>query len=282
MDYTLAQMNPMTGDIEGNRKQIEETIQEADSDVVVFPEMALPGYCVGDRVENDQFVEENLDALERIAEETDDTAAVVGYLDADGEERYNAAAVLHDGEVQGTVYKRLLPNYRYFDDERYFEAGEEAGVVSLMLDDEELDLGVSICEDMWDEEYEESPIADLAAAGADIVININASPFEPGKREQRDAIIREHVEETGLSFLYVNTVGAADVGKNVLAFDGESRVYSGEGELVAVADRFEETAVTVDPVEADIVEPEDASREESIYEALTMALRDYMDKNGFE
>jgi len=283
MKYELAQINPKTADIQGNKEKIQAKIENTNTDVIAFPEMSLTGYCLGDRVGNDEFLKHSQDTLAEIAENTGETAAVIGFLD--GEEngpRYNAAAIVQNGEIKDKIHKQLLPNYRYFDDKRYFEPGEPTTPTTLEIDGDEIDLGVSICEDMWDSEYERAPISDLAEEGADAIININASPFEPGKTQGRQNIIEQHIEDAGIPFLYVNTVGAADVGKNILAFDGESLAYNGDGQLVGVGKKFEEDTLTLDPETANQQIIEDRSWEKETYDALTMALEDYMEKTGFD
>ncbi|WP_231512966.1 nitrilase-related carbon-nitrogen hydrolase [Haloferax mediterranei] len=185
IDVTLSQVNPTTGDIKGNTDRIVDSLERAEqdgSDVVVFPEMAITGYCIRDLIEDETFVDENRRALDYIRRRTGDTAVVVGVIDRDDRGVYNAAAVLQNGTVRGIARKVLLPNYRYFDDERYFEAGEDISPIQIAVNGEQMDLGVTVCEDMWDEEYDRQPITELADAGADLLININASPFEAGKR----------------------------------------------------------------------------------------------------
>lgn len=288
---TLAQINPTTGDINGNTELILEELDQATAagvDLVVYPEMAITGYCILDLVEDDAFIAANRAALDRIRERTGDTAVVVGFVDHDKQGKYNAAAVLHDGEIKGVARKVLLPNYRYFDDERYFEPGEIIAPITVEVGDQSLNLGVSVCEDMWDEEYDRQPIPELAEKGAGLIININASPFETGKRKQRHEAIQRHIAETGRSFLYVNTVGAADVGKNVVVFDGDSLAYAGDGTLLAKGEQFSADRVTVTvsqssgPLEETRPPPSMERREKELYEALVMALRDYTRKTGFE
>jgi NAD+ synthase (glutamine-hydrolysing) len=285
--YRMAQMNPVTGDIEGNTDEIIATLEaEDDADVVVFPEMAVTGYTVGDMVEDDAFIEDNMDALDEIAAYTEDTAVVVGFVDdgryADDDGLYNAAAVLYEGEVKDTVEKSLLPSYRYFDDDRYFDAGDDTTPVDLEIDGEEVSLGVSICEDMWDEAYDRSPVDELAEQGAEVIVNINASPYEVGKREDRLKTIRGHVEEHEVPFLYANTVGAADVGGNVLVFDGQSLAVDADGEVIAAGQQFGEDTVEAVFEDAEALDLPDRSREAELFDALAYGLQDYMDKTGFD
>ncbi|SIR65063.1 NAD+ synthase (glutamine-hydrolysing) [Haladaptatus litoreus] len=290
---TLAQINPTTADIEGNTEQILDELERATADgadIVVFPEMAITGYCILDLVEDDALINENQIALDRIRERTGETVVVVGFVDEDNEGKYNAAAVLQDGSIKGVVHKVLLPNYRYFDDERYFEPGEEVAPIDVEIGGRTVSLGVSVCEDLWDEGYDRKPIAELAREGADVIVNINASPFATGKRQERHELIQRHINATGLPVLYLNTVGVADVGKNVLIFDGDSLAYAADGTFLARGEQFEEDRVTVtvggSKPTLDVPHPRSSPvrecREQELYEALVTGLRDYVRKTGFE
>jgi NAD+ synthase (glutamine-hydrolysing) len=292
MRIALAQLNPTSGDINGNAAKIVRAIDEARrqrADVLVTPEMALPGYCIGDLVENAGFLAANERAMQEIAAASRGLTSIVGFIDHKPAERnedgairkYNAAAVVRDGQVLQRAHKTLLPNYRYFDDKRYFTAGS----VRVPIDLAGTRVGVSICEDMWDDFYAVKPLPELAAAGAEIVFNLNASPFYAGKRQERDALIRRHVRQIGRPLVYVNTVGAADNGKNIIPFDGESLVYDADGRLIAMAAQFAEELLVVElgpgaPARAPIPLPP-FDREREIYDALMMALREYMRKTGF-
>jgi NAD+ synthase (glutamine-hydrolysing) len=296
MRVALAQLNPVSGDIDGNAQKICAAITEAVSqgaDLLVAPEMVLPGYCIGDLVENVDFLAANDRAIERIAEASRGITSVVGFIDYNLHQRndngtvrkYNAAAVMRDGRILQRARKALLPNYRYFDDKRFFAPGESREPVGIPTAAGPTLIGVSICEDMWDDFYEIKPLPELAAKGAAVIVNLNASPFYPGKRHERDALIRRHVAEERRPLVYVNTVGAADNGKNIIAFDGESLVYDEHGRLIAIGRQFEEELLVVDlgagavPHAAAELPPLDRERE--IYDALVMGLRDYMRKSHF-
>src|SRR4051794_25709621 len=220
MRIALAQINPTSGDIEGNTTRILAALDAAvrqGADLFLTPEMALPGYCIGDLVEDAGFLAANERAMQRIAAAARDMTAVVGFIDFDAAARnesgairkYNAAAVVRNGVVLQRAHKTLLPSYRYFDDKRFFSPAEERAPVAIPLaTGESIQLGVSICEDLWDEYYDIKPLDELAAKGADLLININASPFCPGKRQERDALIRDHIRRLGKPLVYINTVGA--------------------------------------------------------------------------
>jgi NAD+ synthase (glutamine-hydrolysing) len=296
MRIALAQINPLSGDIAGNTARILDALEAArtrGADVVVTPEMALPGYCIGDLVEDARFLAANEQAMLSIACRARGITAVVGFVDFDPSARndngtirkYNAAAVVRDGHVLQRARKSLLPNYRYFDDKRFFTPGERRETVDVDASGNSIRLGVSICEDMWDEFYDVKPLAELTAQGAGVLLNLNASPFYPGKRHIRDALIRAHIRTLRKPLVYINTVGAADNGKNIIPFDGESLVYDAQGRLIALGKQFSEELLVVDVGPGAAPQPEltlpPVDREREMYDALVMALRDYMQKTGF-
>jgi NAD+ synthase (glutamine-hydrolysing) len=300
MRIALAQLNPTSGDIEGNTARILAALEEAvrqKADLLLTPEMALPGYCIGDLVEDAGFLAANERAMQRVAAAAHDITAVVGFIDfnlaarneSGGIRKYNAAAVVRNGAVLQRAHKTLLPSYRYFDDKRFFsQAARREPVAVPISGGRTVRLGISICEDLWDEYYHVKPLAELAAQGADVLININASPFCPGKRHERDAVIRAHIRQLGKPIVYINTTGAADNGKNIIPFDGESLVYDAHGRLLAVAPQFAEALLVVDldpcaraDAKAGVALPP-LDRDREMYDALVMGLRDYMRKTGFE
>ena len=296
MRIALAQLNPTSGDIEGNAAKILDAIasaKAADADVVVTPEMALPGYCNGDLVEDEGFLTANERAMRRIADAARDITAVVGFIDVNASARnesgsirkHNAAAVVRDGVILQRAHKTLLPSYRYFDDKRFFAPGERREPVTVPSSRGPVRLGVSICEDLWDEFYDIKPLSELVAKGADVLLNLNASPFCPGKRHERDEIIRRHLEVLRKPLAYVNTTGAADNGKNIIPFDGESLVYDAAGRLIAIGRQFEEQLLVVDldsSNTAPAIELPPINTDREKYDGLVMALRDYMRKTGFD
>jgi len=296
MRIALAQLNPTSGDINGNAAKILDALDQAraaGADLVVTPEMALPGYCIGDLVEDEGFLAANERAMLRIADAARGITAVVGFIDVNPGARnengairkYNAAAVVRDGRILQRAHKTLLPSYRYFDDKRFFTPGDCREPVSVPVKGGQINLGVSICEDLWDEFYPIKPLAELAAQGADILLNLNASPFCPGKRHERDEIIRRHLAVVRKPLVYINTTGAADNGKNIIPFDGESLVYDAAGRLIALGRQFDEQLMVVDvgpSTEAPALELPPIDRDREIYDGLVMGLSDYMRKTGFE
>lgn len=304
MDFmpSLAQINPKTGDIRGNARKIIRAIEQArqeGSDLVVFPEMCLTGYCLDEKLLiNAQFLGENRRVLlEGILPACDRIAAIVGFIDHDegrvGPDgqivRHNAAAVMQNGKLLQVVHKRLLPAYRYFEDKRYFRPGEGVEPVLLETRAGKVSIGVLICEDLWDEGYESKPCAVYKEKGVDYLCCINASPFvgsglgqRDGKRFERQQLIRKQVARYGVPIIYVNTVGVGDNGKNIIPFDGLSMAYDREGKLVAALKQFSEDQQSVrfeNGLAAAVPEPP-FDREEEIYGALVMGVRDYYDKAG--
>jgi NAD+ synthase (glutamine-hydrolysing) len=296
MRVALAQLNPTSGDIDGNVERVRTALADARAeraDLVVAPEMVLPGYCIGDLLEDTDFLAANEEAVHRVAAAARGITAVVGFIDHDPGARnengtvrkYNAAAVVRDGRILQRARKSLLPNYRYFDDRRFFAPADRREAVDVVVGRGTACIGVSICEDMWDDFYAVKPLPELAAQGATILFNLNASPFHPGKRQTREAVIRRHVSELQRPIVYVNTVGAADNGKNVIVFDGESLVYDRHGRLIAMAPAFREELLIVDlgadaPEHAEIELPATESERE-MFDALVLGLRDYVRKTGF-
>ena len=292
MKIALVQMSPVTGDLKGNTQRIKNEIvkaRENKADLIIFPEMALTGYCISDLVEDDLFITKNKELIYDLAKETENTAIIVGFIDYDKKKKnndgrirkYNAAVLIQNKKILGIIHKTLLPNYRYFDDKRYFTQGEERKPIKIKINGIDIKLGISICEDMWDDDYDIKPVKELAHKGADIIININASPFYPGKINKREEIIKRHIKETGLHFIYLNTVGSADNGKNIIPFDGQSLVYNKAG-LIAIGKQFEEETIFVDLDKNENVLKPVFNREKELFEALIMSLKDYAKQTGFK
>lgn len=300
---SLAQLNPKSGDLRGNTRLILDAIHLAadqGAHLLLTPEMCLTGYCLDEKLLiNRRFLRENRRILlEEIAPACTRLAAVVGFVDFDegvqgpdsGPLRYNAAAVLHQGRVTQVVHKRLLPSYRYFDDKRYFTAGNRVEPARLSFPEGILRLGVLICEDLWDDHYSLKPCRMYAEQGVDLLACINASPFvcsnpgrQDGKRFVRERIALGQVGRYGVPLAWVNTVGVGDNGKNIIPFDGGSAAYDGEGRLAVQMPLFEAGQQTVEfdgRITVQTVSRPEYDREGEIFDALVMSVRDYYDKIG--
>jgi NAD+ synthase (glutamine-hydrolysing) len=248
----LAQINMTVGDLDGNSAKIIANIasaRESGADVVVFPELAVTGYPPEDLLLKRGFVEANAAALERISRETKGITAIVGFVDTDSD-IFNAAAVLHDGEIAGIEHKFFLPNYGVFDEDRYFQVGTSTRVYKLG----HIVFGVEVCEDVW---YAEGPHATQSlVGGAHIVFDINSSPFHAGKWRFRERMLGTRAADNSCAMVYLNAVG----GQDELVFDGNSLVVGPTGEVLFRCKSFEEQLAIVDidlsPVEhARLVDP---------------------------
>ena len=286
-----AQLNFVVGDLDGNQNRIVETIEWARTeavDMVVFSELSITGYPPEDLVLRRGFVDANLACLKEIATYVEDEVVIVGFVDVaddvDGEPDdalsrsvANAAAVLHKGSVVGTYHKVLLPNYGVFDESRYFVRGGHPDALHDVLG---IRVGVSVCEDIW---VTDGPPVQQGAAGADLLININASPFDFGKAASREQMLVGRARSVGAPVVYVNQVG----GQDELVFDGGSVVIDAEGSLLHRSPQFLEDRFVVDvplngaeshiaPSLAPLLDPT-----EELYTALVTGLGDYVRKNGF-
>jgi NAD+ synthase (glutamine-hydrolysing) len=309
----LAQINPTVGDLAGNEQKIGDQIaraRELEADIVAFPELAVPGYPPEDLLLKPSFVAANLACLKRIAGLTSGITAIVGFVDRT-DDLNNAAAVLHEGRVAVVYHKTYLPNYAVFDEDRYFRAGERPLVFSLG----EVTVGINICEDIW---YPAGPTKLQALAGAQMVVNISASPYHAGKGIARERMLATRAADNVVCLAFCNMVG----GQDELIFDGGSVVFDERGELVARSKQFAEDLqvaeldlaavfrqqlhdprwrkerarqaagavqrVALTPIDS---RPEQAAASPSvvpllepaaeIYQALVLGTGDYVRKNGF-
>ncbi|MGN8158331.1 NAD+ synthase [Salinisphaera sp. SWV1] len=271
----MAQLNVWVGDIDGNARQIieaAETARDRDgADIVVTPELALLGYPPDDLLLRRGLPAAIDAAIERLTRELSGITVVIGYPEYVDGAIYNAALVVRDGERIGNYRKQCLPNYGVFDDRRHYEPGDAACVFDLAGHR----VGVTICEDLW----EEGPTAQAAAAGADILVNLNASPFHVDKQSERETLLARRAQANGLAICYINSVG----GQDELVFDGRSCAVDAQGRIIARAPAFEAGVFGVDwsPVNARGEIAELPSSEALIYDALVRATRDYVDRNGF-
>ena len=315
-----AQINPVVGDISGNAEKIINTLKECRGrtvQIVAFPELALSGYPPRDLLLKTQYLDDLAVHLDRIIPETKGLTAIVGTAVRE-RDVFNAAAVIHDAQLLGYVYKTNLPNYRVFDEKRYFQSGRQKTVFETDL----LSFGVGICEDLWHPQT----VADLAECGIELLVGVSASPFSVGKPIERRTLLSARASDHGLSVLYANQIG----GQDELVFDGGSMVINPNGEVLAEAKPFEEDLLVTDiyleemrrqrlavPLQRDSIgevkrhvirstgvtqkisnteKALDISTNpfvpgpiayhddpiEDIYNALVLGVRDYVAKNGFQ
>lgn len=282
INIVMAQMNPLVGDIEGNVDCIIQYIRQAEvkynADVVIFPELTLCGYPPEDLLLRESMDTRITAGLSRLAGEQFSAMVIVGYPKTINSAQMNMVGVLGNGQWIAEYAKQNLPNYQVFDEKRYFTAGSKA----CLFDLKGVKTGLTICEDIWHDE----PLLQLKEAGAQLLININASPFHRGKHQQRLDLLSYRAQQGNLPILYVNQVG----GQDELVFDGGSFAVNASGECQAQAPFFEEdlylvqcevapsTAVEIVP-KSYIDQP--LSELSIVYQALVLGLRDYVNKNHF-
>ncbi|MGZ4104716.1 MAG: NAD+ synthase [Actinomycetota bacterium] len=297
----LAQVNPTVGDLSGNATLLERYFAraaDAGADLVAFPELAITGYPPEDLLMKPAFVRRNIETLRALAKSLRGPVAVIGFVDRDGAGRlFNAAAVIAGGRIRGVYHKQELPNYGVFDEKRYFTVGTGTPVFVIRG----VQVGFTVCEDAW---IGAGPVRDVARAGAEVVVNINASPYHRDKAFERQVLFRQRARDNKVFFFYVQTVG----GQDELVFDGDSLAYAPDGKLLARGAQFEEELMLVDielpdkaralKRNADVVPiskggarqkpplPQRRARRpmdsvEEVYAALQLGTRDYVRKNGF-
>ncbi len=301
----IAQINCLVGDVAGNTRRVLDTVaaHRKQCDLIIFPELTLTGYPPEDLLLHQEMRSQIADALNRLREEVGDTLVAVGHPEYHDGLPYNACSIIGDGQTRVTYRKRVLPNYGVFDEKRYFAEGTEP----VLFEAGGLPIGLSICEDAWVPE----PIAEAAAAGARLIINLNASPYCMGKRAEREQVLAARAQENGVSIIYLNLVG----GQDELVFDGHSFAVAKDGAVVDRLPGFEEDFVilrvsarpgsrgkitgrvafanTDRDIEAGGEEEADsqsgaaipgavAEPDSDVYKALTLGVRDYALKNGFK
>jgi len=237
MRIALAQINPTVGDLEGNVSKIIDYLQRAkrlDADLIAFPELAVTGYPPEDLLLKSQFIDDNLQALKRIQESVSDITAIVGFVDRKND-IYNAAALMHNKEIIDVYHKMYLPNYGVFDEYRYFQAGVRYPIYRIG----DAWIGINICEDIW---YPEGPARIQSLAGAEVILNINASPYHIGKGRLREEMLSTRAFDNIVILAYLNTVG----GQDELVFDGHSLILDQDGNVIIRGKQFEEDLIIAD------------------------------------
>ncbi len=286
MKVAMAQINPIVGDIKGNLSKVIKRIEESKTlgaDIVAFPEMVITGYPPLDLLHENAFINANKDAILSLSEETKGIVAVVGYVNSDENGHlYNAAAVFENGELHGVVHKTLLPTYDVFDEERYFEPGTQIEPLKVTIDDKEILIGVQICEDLWDEDYDVKVTDVLCSKGANLIINLSSSPFHVGKQFERERLVIEKATKNKTPVFLVNLVG----GQDELVFDGRSVAADSRGEVIALGTQFEEelviTELDLESGEGEPLTKSSYDEEAEMFGALVLGIRDYFRKTGFK
>ena len=282
-----AQINPTVGDLKGNLKKILSYIEKSKAkkaDVVVFPELVITGYPPEDLLHKDHFVKDNIRALKQIAPVVKGIVAIVGFVDQDKNGIYNAAALIENKKVKKVYHKKRLPNYGVFDEQRYFKPGKSgAGLITI----NKVKCAVNICEDIW---QDKGPFKGQARKGAKILFNISSSPYDYTKLKQREQLLSKRARQTKTHIFYTNIVG----GQDELVFDGGSLAVDPAGKVIASSAQFSEELLLTDIHQGPISVTRAYGREittstkakklsqiASIYNALVLGTKDYVQKNGF-
>ena len=275
--FALAQSHFLVGDIAANTEKMRTLAlqaREQGADVIVFPELALLGYPPQDLLLRPSLSGRVKNALSNLSD-IDDIVMIVGYPHVDHHGTFNSAAILHNGHQKGFYHKQILPNYGVFDERRYFDKGRN----QVLFDYKGITIGLLICEDLW----EKGPISELKKQGADLIVSLNASPFEIEKQENRKTMLAKRSRENNLPIVYVNAVG----GQDDLVFDGGSMAVQADGSVAHEAPRFMNQLLlaTLDVKTAKFNSqpkaPLTLSRESEMYQALVVGLRDYVNHSGF-
>ncbi|CAN5847814.1 NAD+ synthase [soil metagenome] len=287
MKIGIAQLNTLVGDFEGNKVLILDAYRKSVdqlAELVLTPELAITGYPPRDLVHRSSFVPRNIEVLHEIAAEIGEVPLVVGFVDihhGQGNPFHNAAAVLQHGVVQHIIHKTLLPTYDVFDEDRYFQPA--AQIAPVLVNGKR--LGITICEDIWHEEYlsralyDVHPPQELARQGIDILINLSASPYCVGKPQIRERMLTKLAAEFNVPIVYCNAVG----GNDQLVFDGQSLVIGTDGSVLSKLKAFDADFSVVDTsLKPQAPGPKSFTESEELYHALVLGLRDYVHKCGFK
>ncbi|MCM8815675.1 MAG: NAD+ synthase [Candidatus Omnitrophica bacterium] len=291
------QINSTVGDLRNNAEKILFYVEEARKlgvDIISFPELSITGYPPEDLLMKDSFLKDNIKTLNAIARKIGDIITIIGFVDRKDSKIFNGAAIIHNGKIKAIYHKKLLPNYGVFDEMRYFTPGDESPVYRVKTEHSGYIFAVSICEDIW---QNNGPVPEQSRKGASIIVNINASPYHMEKIKLREKIIIGCAKRNNVYVVYTNLAG----GQDELVFDGQSFVASPEGKVISRAQAFKEDILITDieirrcdfnlrphfvlskreKKNIPLSLSKHLSPEEEIYGALTLGLKDYVEKNGF-
>ena len=278
MKFSICQINPSVGALKYNYEKIVKFYKESissGSDMIVFPELSITGYPPKDLLFEEKFIDENLVYAEKLSK-ISTKPIIFGYVSRSKGKLYNSAAISFDGKLRFLYKKRLLPNYDVFDEKRYFYNGVDIGVYKLVYKNINIKIGLQVCEDLWDENQDLKVSEEQKKNGAEILINISASPFSLGKLEKRIKLIKRKIKELKLPFIYCNMVGAQDE----IIFDGSSLAFSDNGDLIKQSKYFEECISTISFKAKKNCTLKLQKKEETIFNALCLGVSDYFLKTG--
>ena len=278
MKIGFAQINPTVGDLVGNTQKILDIITSNSKkcDIIIFPEMVLTGYPAQDLLFETQFLNLAKNQSDAIVDSIEDCTVILGTIRAENSKLFNTAVVIQNGEIIQYVDKSLLPTYDVFEEDRYFNSAKEIVPVNVEINGENVKLGIHICEDLWNSENDVNVVKTLGEKGADIFINLSASPFSLNRIEDRIEVAKSKVNQFNKPFLYCNLVG----GQDELVFDGQSFGLNSKGDLIHISKPYQESFEILDLNHENDVELNLVSEDEQLFNAICIGLKDYFSKTG--
>ena len=276
MIIALSQLNSTVGDLSGNAALIKDAISKAKdkADVLVFPEMALTGYPPKDLIFDSNFINTVYDVLSEISKNIFDIIVLVGFIRCENGKMYNSVAIIESGNIIGFRDKTLLPNHDVFDEKRYFCPANKIEPIEVKINNKKTKLGIQICEDLWDNDYDFKVTDILVEKEADIIINLSASPFYANRLKDRIEVVREKAKRHSIPYAYCNAIGYQEE----LVFDGQSFVMNASGDITALGKPFEEDLIIVNILSNDTCSLSIPDRFEELFMALSLGVKDYIKK----
>jgi len=276
INVAVCQINPTLGSFKTNLEKISSSYLDAikdGADLVIFPEMSITGYPPQDLLSNNRFIEKNISSLKDLSKIVT-VPCIVGFVDRVDGKNFNAAAICQDGKVAFKYHKIHLPNYDVFDERRYFSNGNSIGIFSLKIRDSKYNIGLQICEDLWDDEYDRKLSAELMKHNPDLIINISASPFAQDRKEERVNLVKRKFKGANCPFVYCNLVG----GQDELIFDGFSMIFDKNMNLIEMASGFIEETILTDLKTSKSIPS--FSKNKQLFDGLSLGIKDYFTKTG--
>ena len=276
MIVALSQLNSTVGDLNGNADSIKDIIRKNKdkADILVFPEMVLTGYPTKDLIFDSDFIEATHEALIEISKNIFDIVVLIGTIRQDNKKLYNSVAVIQSGKIIGFRDKTLLPTYDVFDEKRYFTSSKLIEPVQIKINNNNINIGIQVCEDLWDSNYDVKVTEILNEQGADVIINLSSSPFYVNKINDRINVVKNQVKKINKPYIYCNSVGYQEE----LVFDGQSFVINKDGEIIAFGDAFNEDLLLINIYSKDKCEFNTLDKFEELYKALSLGIKDYLKK----
>lgn len=276
LNVAICQINPTLGDFEKNIYNISSNYNQAleeGANLVIFPEMAITGYPPQDLLNNQNFINQNINSLKNFSKQVT-VPCIIGFVDFDNGKKFNAAAICQDGKIISKYHKIHLPNYDVFDERRYFQNGDSVGIFDLCIDKNNYKIALQICEDLWEDEYDRKISNEIINHNPDLIINISASPFAKDRKNDRIELIQSKYANANCPFIYCNLVG----GQDELIFDGFSMVFDSDLNLIAMANGFKEEILFSDLSSKSLIV--NTSSNEQLFRALSLGVKDYFKKTG--